>query len=421
MADAPSEWGAINATVDGVLVADPADALGLVDGVTASLSGSTSVGDIVGLADLANGVLSAPSNPHAPSEWGTVNATVGGEGGASLGDPVGLIDSVTATLSGDGPRTPSEWGTVNATVDGPRVVGATINDPVGILDTDRDQVIEFDYVEDNAVSIADSVTTSSSSDLAKLVEDSLGLSDVAVATLNIVRDATLADPVGLTDFASATMTGEGDAAVADPVAIADEITVVMQRVVTVDDFLDIIDQAIAVLDGPPVTEVEDAVAIGDDVLVQWERFINIDDLARVTDFATTDAVEPTAWLYPLRLGISAAPRGRWACKDCVMETIKQGDIRDLDFYVTNADGTPTDLSGTTVTLLARRVQGDVVELATTVTDPTSGVITHMLDGTLSPGTYYLVVVLDRDGERVTAPTAGMACLKVEPTLEMSTP
>lgn len=94
-----------------------------------------------------------------------------------------------------------------------------------------------------------------------------------------------------------------------------------------------------------------------------------------------------------------------------MLNIKHGDRYDLSWVVREDDGTPLDLAGATVRLLAKDRSG-VSLLPTTVTDAAGGAFTHTLDGTLDVGTYEVEVEISRGAEVRTAPTTGFETLRV---------
>lgn len=95
-------------------------------------------------------------------------------------------------------------------------------------------------------------------------------------------------------------------------------------------------------------------------------------------------------------------------------TVKRRDTHDVVFNVTaTLDGTPVDLSGATVRLLARRQgSGITIILGSTVTDAAAGEVTHSLTGTLEIGTYDIEVESTLAGDVVTAPNDGYFTMTV---------
>jgi hypothetical protein len=80
----------------------------------------------------------------------------------------------------------------------------------------------------------------------------------------------------------------------------------------------------------------------------------------------------------------------------------QGDRHAVSWRVTSAAGT-VDLTGATVRLVADPMgTGTTADLPCTVA---GDVVTHELDGNLTPGLYRVVVEATRDGDVVTYPDA----------------
>jgi len=81
-------------------------------------------------------------------------------------------------------------------------------------------------------------------------------------------------------------------------------------------------------------------------------------------------------------------------------------------FTTNAD-----LTGATVVLKARiRGTTTIVTLPQTITDPTNGVVTHVLDGTLAAGSYDIELEITQGASLWNAPTEGFGQLMVTPDL-----
>jgi hypothetical protein len=87
-------------------------------------------------------------------------------------------------------------------------------------------------------------------------------------------------------------------------------------------------------------------------------------------------------------------------------TIKSGDRYPTYWTV------PMDLTNCTVRLLARRGSNPVVTLPSTVSNPTGGVVQHVLDGTLGVGTYAVELEITRGTDIITAPTDSYENLRV---------
>lgn len=91
-----------------------------------------------------------------------------------------------------------------------------------------------------------------------------------------------------------------------------------------------------------------------------------------------------------------------------MSTVKHGDKYPIMFTVN------MDLTGWAVRLLYKGASAGV--LASEVTDPAGGVITHILTGELEVGAYRVEVEASRSGEVVTFPSDGYGRLVVSPDL-----
>jgi hypothetical protein len=87
-------------------------------------------------------------------------------------------------------------------------------------------------------------------------------------------------------------------------------------------------------------------------------------------------------------------------------TVKQGDRYPTYWTV------PLNLTGASVRLIARKRLGPPVVLSTTITDPTSGQVEHVLDGTLTVGNYRVELEITRGAEIITAPTSTYENLRV---------
>lgn len=96
-----------------------------------------------------------------------------------------------------------------------------------------------------------------------------------------------------------------------------------------------------------------------------------------------------------------------------MITVKQGDTHDITFTATDGNGDPVVLTGATVRLLARpQADATPIVLASTVSNPTAGEVTHTLTGTLEPVRYYVELEITKAGKISTAPTDGYETLRV---------
>lgn len=103
-------------------------------------------------------------------------------------------------------------------------------------------------------------------------------------------------------------------------------------------------------------------------------------------------------------------------------TVKRGDTHDITLSVTS-NNLPVDLTGSTATAQARAANTATsdpttpITLAVTITDPTNGILTHTLTGTLPAGQWNVeVVVTAPTGKTTTYPTTGFAVLTVTPNL-----
>lgn len=87
-------------------------------------------------------------------------------------------------------------------------------------------------------------------------------------------------------------------------------------------------------------------------------------------------------------------------------TVKAGDRYPTYWTV------PMDLTGTEVRLIARRGSSPALTLASSITAPTTGTVRHVLDGTLSVGSYAVELEITRGEEIITAPTDSYENLRV---------
>ena len=96
-----------------------------------------------------------------------------------------------------------------------------------------------------------------------------------------------------------------------------------------------------------------------------------------------------------------------------MSSIKQGDKFPVTLTVNH------DITGATVRLIVRHLsrEGAFEELDHTVTDATTGELTHTLDGTWAVGKHYLELEITQAGETRTAPTTGQCVIRIEPDLD----
>ena len=93
--------------------------------------------------------------------------------------------------------------------------------------------------------------------------------------------------------------------------------------------------------------------------------------------------------------------------------VKSGDTHSITLTVNDSAGSPVDLTGSTIRLLAR-INDDsaaMVEL-TSALGAGTGEVTHTLTGTLPVGTYNVEVEATIGGVTTTAPTEGYATLVV---------
>ena len=74
--------------------------------------------------------------------------------------------------------------------------------------------------------------------------------------------------------------------------------------------------------------------------------------------------------------------------------------------------TPIDLTGSTVRLVARRGANALITLPSTIVEPTLGRVEHVLDGTLTVGTYVVEMEITRGTQIITAPTDNYEGLRV---------
>lgn len=99
-----------------------------------------------------------------------------------------------------------------------------------------------------------------------------------------------------------------------------------------------------------------------------------------------------------------------------MSTIKFGDTHTITLTVKDDAGVAVDLTGATILVLARPINGGAAtELAATLGAAT-GTIEHTLTGTLAAGTYKVVAKDTTGSITTTSPTIGHATLTVEPNL-----
>jgi hypothetical protein len=87
-------------------------------------------------------------------------------------------------------------------------------------------------------------------------------------------------------------------------------------------------------------------------------------------------------------------------------TVKTGDRYPTYWRV------PMDLTGTSVRLIARRGSALAITLPSTISDPTGGVVEHVLDGLLIVGMYAVELEITRDDQIITAPTDTYENLRV---------
>ena len=87
-------------------------------------------------------------------------------------------------------------------------------------------------------------------------------------------------------------------------------------------------------------------------------------------------------------------------------TVKTGD-RYPTYWTT-----PIDLTGSTVRLLARRGSNPAITLPSTIIEPALGQVQHILDGTLTVGTYAVELEIARGDQIITAPTDTYESLRV---------
>ena len=100
-----------------------------------------------------------------------------------------------------------------------------------------------------------------------------------------------------------------------------------------------------------------------------------------------------------------------------MRTVKQGDTHTIYFGVRDERGQPVNLTGATYGVYIQMLGKPVISLPVNVYgDPTLGVLSHKLSGTLDPGTYSLVIKFKVGDEQKTSPTDGLDCLEVTATI-----
>lgn len=87
-------------------------------------------------------------------------------------------------------------------------------------------------------------------------------------------------------------------------------------------------------------------------------------------------------------------------------TVKAGDRYPTYWHV------PANLTGSTVRLIARRGSNPAVVLPSSVTDPVGGIVTHVLDGTLTVGQYAVELEITQGAQIITAPTSSYENLRV---------
>lgn len=95
------------------------------------------------------------------------------------------------------------------------------------------------------------------------------------------------------------------------------------------------------------------------------------------------------------------------------DTVKYGDTHSISMTITDGANVVVDLTGTTIRLLAKSGDAATVELdATLDADPTTGVVHHVLTGTLPVGTYDVEAEDTLGVVKTTSPTVGYAKLIV---------
>lgn len=87
--------------------------------------------------------------------------------------------------------------------------------------------------------------------------------------------------------------------------------------------------------------------------------------------------------------------------------VKQGDR-----YATFWRVPGFNLTGCTVRLIARRGKNPAIVLSSTITDPATGEVRHVLDGSLDVGDYAIELEITRGVEIITAPTDSYDNLRV---------
>lgn len=93
--------------------------------------------------------------------------------------------------------------------------------------------------------------------------------------------------------------------------------------------------------------------------------------------------------------------------------VKRGDKFPVTFTVNH------DLTSATVRLIVRhlRLEGELEELAASVTDAPGGEVTYNLDGSWDVGRHYLELEITQAGEIRTAPSTGTFVVRVVSDLD----
>jgi hypothetical protein len=220
-------------TVTQALSRAQGDALGLTDSVTAAVTAARTVGDSLGISDT-----------DSPLQL---------EVGEAVDDPLGITDSVDASLSGTLDQTPADPVGLTDAVAVAVTIIRDAADALGITDTDAPLELEVEDVTADGVGLTDTLTVVRAS--AVTVADPVGLTDAAEAAGEGDESATLADTVGATDSTATTFDGirtpsdtagiadlvapvlTGTRSPADSVGATDTVTVVLDRVLTLEDEL----------------------------------------------------------------------------------------------------------------------------------------------------------------------------------------
>ena len=235
--------------------------------------------------------------------------------GRTLSDQLGMTDAVAT--SSNLTRASGDSVGVGDAVTTVAVVQRIPADGVGVTD-------EIATAASRPASPADAAAITDSADAALTVARSGidGVSIVDVASTVSVSTRSSSDPLGILDNVSAELAGAGEVIVVDPVGIHDEVSVRLDRVVTVADFLALADSAgatgggqSAVADqiaiGDQVTlvasttrPVPDGVGVGDTAVAVLERTLTatISDGVGVTDAATASSDEPVPVEPELTIG-----------------------------------------------------------------------------------------------------------------------